>query len=127
MFAYRHPSLQMAVASQLEHSGCKFREISGLFSLTFHSIRHSLGRMCGRYRHKSDKQRIAEVFQVEVGLDDLPYEEGDDLRPQSLQPVICLRSAKTRVRVRAAFPCKPSDGRTLRTGSAQRLLRGPFV
>jgi len=44
--------------------------------------------MCGRYRRKSDKQRIAEAFQVEVGLDDLPYEEGDDLRPQSLQPVI---------------------------------------
>jgi hypothetical protein len=41
--------------------------------------------MCGRYRRKSDKQRIAEVFQVEVGLDDLPYKEGDDLRPQSLQ------------------------------------------
>jgi hypothetical protein len=35
-----------------------------------------------------DKQRIAELFQVEVGLDDLPYEEGDDLSPQSLQPVI---------------------------------------
>jgi putative SOS response-associated peptidase YedK len=44
--------------------------------------------MCGRYRRKSDKQRIADVFQVEVGLDDLPYEEGDDLRPQSFQPVV---------------------------------------
>lgn len=44
--------------------------------------------MCGRYRRNSDKQKIAEVFQVEVGLDDLPYEEGDDLRPQSMQPVI---------------------------------------
>lgn len=44
--------------------------------------------MCGRYRRKSDKQRIAEVFQVEVGLDDLPYEVEDDLRPQSLQPVL---------------------------------------
>ena len=44
--------------------------------------------MCGRYKRKSDKQRIAEVFKVQVGLDDLPYEEGDDLSPQSLQPVI---------------------------------------
>jgi putative SOS response-associated peptidase YedK len=44
--------------------------------------------MCGRYRRKSDKQRIAEVFQVAVGLEELPYELGDDLRPQSLQPVI---------------------------------------
>lgn len=44
--------------------------------------------MCGRYGRKSDKQRIAEVFQVAVGLEELPYEIGDDLRPQSLQPVI---------------------------------------
>jgi len=46
--------------------------------------------MCGRYGRKSDKQRVAEVFQVNAGLDDLPYEEADDLRPQSLQPVIYL-------------------------------------
>jgi hypothetical protein len=85
MFAYQHPFLQMTFASQLEHYGCKFMKIGGLFDLTFHSIRHTLGRMCGRYRRKSDKQRVAEMFQVEVGLDDLPYEEGDDLRPQSLQ------------------------------------------
>jgi hypothetical protein len=37
--------------------------------------------MCGRYRRKSDKQRIAEVFQAEAGLDDFPYEEADDLSP----------------------------------------------
>lgn len=46
--------------------------------------------MCGRYKRKSDKQRIAEVFRVHVGLDDLPYEGGDDIRPQSLQPVILM-------------------------------------
>lgn len=44
--------------------------------------------MCGRYGRKSAKQRVAEVFQVNAGLDDLPYEEADDLRPQSLQPII---------------------------------------
>ena len=27
--------------------------------------------MCGRYRRKSDKQRIAEVFSVQAGLDEL--------------------------------------------------------
>lgn len=37
---------------------------------------------------QSDKQRVAEVFQVEVGLEGPPYEEGDDLSPQSIQPVI---------------------------------------
>jgi putative SOS response-associated peptidase YedK len=52
--------------------------------------------MCGRYKRKSDKQRIAEVFSVQVGLDDLPYEEGNDLRPQSLQPVILKNEAGER-------------------------------
>jgi hypothetical protein len=57
----------------------------------------SRGAVCaGRYKRKSDKQRIAEVFQVEVGLDDLPYEEGDDLRPQSMQPVISINEAGER-------------------------------
>ena len=52
--------------------------------------------MCGRYKRKSDKQRIAEVFSVQVGLDDLPYEEGDDLRPQSFRPVILMNDAGER-------------------------------
>jgi putative SOS response-associated peptidase YedK len=52
--------------------------------------------MCGRYKRKSDKQRIAEVFSVQVGLDDLPHEEGDDLRPQSLQPVILTNNTGER-------------------------------
>ena len=52
--------------------------------------------MCGRYRRKSDKQRIAEVFSVQIGLDNLPYKDGDDLRPQSLQPVILTNDAGER-------------------------------
>jgi putative SOS response-associated peptidase YedK len=44
--------------------------------------------MCGRYKRTSDKQRIAEVFHVAAGLDELPDEPGDDLCPQSLQPVV---------------------------------------
>ena len=52
--------------------------------------------MCGRYKRKSDKQRIAEVFSVQVGLDDLPYEQGDDLSPQSLQPVVLTNEAGER-------------------------------
>ena len=52
--------------------------------------------MCGRYKRKSDKQRISEVFIVHAGLDDLPYEDGDDLRPQSLQPVILTNDAGER-------------------------------
>jgi putative SOS response-associated peptidase YedK len=67
--------------------------------------------MCGRYKRKSDKQRIAEVFNVQVGLDDLPYEEGDDLSPQSLQPVILTNEAGERqiklMRWAFKFPDRP--------------------
>jgi putative SOS response-associated peptidase YedK len=44
--------------------------------------------MCGRYKRRSDKQRIAEAFHVGAGLDETIFEPGDDFAPQSLQPVI---------------------------------------
>jgi putative SOS response-associated peptidase YedK len=88
MFAYPCLTLQITIAVQLEHCQDKLLKTCGLLKETFPSSSAYTRRMCGRYRRKSDKQRIAEAFQVEVGLDDLPYEEGDDLRPQSLQPVI---------------------------------------
>jgi hypothetical protein len=34
----------------------------------------TLGLMCGRYRRRSDKQRIAETFHVGIGLDELYLE-----------------------------------------------------
>jgi putative SOS response-associated peptidase YedK len=47
-----------------------------------------LKRMCGRYQRRSDKQRIAEVFQVRVGLEDLYLDTEDDIAPGSVQPVV---------------------------------------
>jgi putative SOS response-associated peptidase YedK len=44
--------------------------------------------MCGRFKRKSDKQKVARVFEVEVGLEEADFAPGDDLRPQSMQPVI---------------------------------------
>ena len=44
--------------------------------------------MCGRFKRRSDKQRIAEAFAVSVGLDETFFEPGDDFSPQSMQPVI---------------------------------------
>lgn len=44
--------------------------------------------MCGRFKRASDKQRVAKVFKVTAGLDETVFDEGDDLRPQSMQPVI---------------------------------------
>lgn len=44
--------------------------------------------MCGRYRRRSDKQRIAEAFQVRVNLDDLNFSAEDDISPGGFQPVV---------------------------------------
>ena len=46
--------------------------------------------MCGRYKRRSDKQKIAEAFSVNAGLDETFFEPGDDFSPQSIQPVIHL-------------------------------------
>jgi putative SOS response-associated peptidase YedK len=44
--------------------------------------------MCGRYKRRSDKLRIAETFAVSAGLDETFFEPGEDFSPQSMQPVI---------------------------------------
>ncbi len=44
--------------------------------------------MCGRYKRRSDKQRIAEMFQVRVGLEELYLDPEDDIGPGSVQPVV---------------------------------------
>jgi putative SOS response-associated peptidase YedK len=44
--------------------------------------------MCGRYRRRSDKQKIAEAFQVRVSLDDMDFAPSDDITPGSIQPVV---------------------------------------
>ncbi len=44
--------------------------------------------MCGRYKRRSDKQRIAEMFQVSVGLEQLYLDPEDDIAPGSVQPVV---------------------------------------
>jgi putative SOS response-associated peptidase YedK len=46
--------------------------------------------MCGRYRRKSDKQRIAEAFEVTAGLDGLDLGPEDDIAPGSIQPVVSI-------------------------------------
>lgn len=44
--------------------------------------------MCGRYRRRSDKQRIAEAFEVGMGLEDLYLEPEEDIAPGYVQPVV---------------------------------------
>ncbi len=46
--------------------------------------------MCGRYRRKSDKQRIADAFEVSTGLDEIDLAPEDDIAPGSVQPVVSI-------------------------------------
>lgn len=46
--------------------------------------------MCGRYRRKSDKQRIADAFAVSAGLEELDLASEDDIAPGSIQPVVAI-------------------------------------
>lgn len=52
--------------------------------------------MCGRFKRRSDKQRVAKVFKVTGGLDETVFDAGDDLRPQSMQPVVFTNDAGER-------------------------------
>lgn len=46
--------------------------------------------MCGRYRRKSNKQRIADAFAVSAGLEELDLASEDDIAPGSIQPVVAI-------------------------------------
>jgi putative SOS response-associated peptidase YedK len=46
--------------------------------------------MCGRYRRKSDKQRIADAFAVSAGLEEFDLAPEDDIAPGSIQPVVAI-------------------------------------
>jgi putative SOS response-associated peptidase YedK len=45
--------------------------------------------MCGRYRRKSDKQRIAEAFHMDgPSIESLVLAPNDDIQPTTFQPII---------------------------------------
>ena len=46
--------------------------------------------MCGRYRRKSDKQHIANAFDVNAGLNEIDFAPEDDIAPGSVQPVVSV-------------------------------------
>ena len=53
--------------------------------------------MCGRYRRRSDKHRIAEAFELGKDLEDLYLEPEDDIAPGSIQPVVFANDAGERI------------------------------
>jgi putative SOS response-associated peptidase YedK len=44
--------------------------------------------MCGRFGRKGNKQKIAAAFHVKGGLDEVDFDDDDDARPGTFQPVI---------------------------------------
>lgn len=52
--------------------------------------------MCGRYRRKSDKQRIADAFGVTEGMEDLDLGPEEDIAPGSVQPVVSVNAGGQR-------------------------------
>jgi len=52
--------------------------------------------MCGRYRRRSDKQRIAEAFHVGAGLEEVYLDPEDDVAPGSIQPVVLANQSGER-------------------------------
>jgi len=46
--------------------------------------------MCGRYKRKGDKQKIAEAFYVNRGLGEVDFDEDNDCAPGSIQPVVLM-------------------------------------
>ena len=52
--------------------------------------------MCGRFKRKSDKKKVVQAFEVTAGVEETDFGPEDDLRPQSMQPVIYTNDAGER-------------------------------
>jgi putative SOS response-associated peptidase YedK len=69
--------------------------------------------MCGRYRRRSDKQRIADLFAASVALEELYFGPEDDVASGSMQPVIRIDSRGERKISLMRWGFKREDGKLL--------------
>jgi putative SOS response-associated peptidase YedK len=81
--------------------------------------------MCGRYRRRSDKQRIAEAFEVGRGLEEIYIEPDDDIAPGSIQPVVLTNDAGEREIAQMRWGFKLPD-RHLFTARSEGIDRAQF-
>jgi putative SOS response-associated peptidase YedK len=81
--------------------------------------------MCGRYRRRSDKQRIAETFHVGMDLSELYLEPEDDIAPGSIQPVVLTGDAGDREIAVMRWGFKLPD-RHLFNARSEGIERSPF-
>lgn len=81
--------------------------------------------MCGRYRRRSDKQRIAEVFHVGMDLEEIYLGPEDDIAPGSIQPVVVTGEAGEREIALMRWGFKLPD-RHLFNVRSEGIERAPF-
>jgi putative SOS response-associated peptidase YedK len=77
--------------------------------------------MCGRYRRRSDKQRIAELFAGSADLEELYFEPEDDVAPGSVQPVIRINRKGERKISLMRWGFKREDARLLFNARAEGI------
>jgi putative SOS response-associated peptidase YedK len=77
--------------------------------------------MCGRYRRRSDKQRIAELFAASAELEELYFGPEDDVAPGSVQPVIRINSRGERKISLVRWGFKGEDGKLLFNARAESI------
>lgn len=77
--------------------------------------------MCGRYRRRSDKQRIAELFVASVGLEELYLEADDDAAPGSMQAVIRVNDHGERQIALMRWGFRREDGKLLFNARAESI------
>jgi putative SOS response-associated peptidase YedK len=77
--------------------------------------------MCGRYRRRSDKQRIAELFAASLGLEELYLEADDDAAPGYMQPVIRVNDHGERQIALMRWGFKREDGKLLFNARAESI------
>jgi putative SOS response-associated peptidase YedK len=81
--------------------------------------------MCGRYRRRSDKQRIVEAFDVGASLEDIYFEPEDDVAPGSMQPVVLFNESGERTIELMRWGFKLPD-RLLFNARSEGIEQAPF-
>jgi putative SOS response-associated peptidase YedK len=77
--------------------------------------------MCGRYRRRSDKQRIAELFAASAEPEELYFGPEDDVASGSTQPVIRMNSKGERKISLMRWGFKRDDGKFLFNARAESI------
>ena len=112
--------MDFTTAGAIDEETCNAARISREKRRVFYT-----GVVCGRYRRRSDKQRIAEAFQIGAGLDDLYLGPDDDVAPGSIQPVVLVNQNGEREIAPMRWGFKLPQ-RFLFNARSEEITRAPF-